>query len=368
MVGRIPSLRRNRVVRSFVAALVLVCITSAIVGCSSEGSAEIELPRMFAYLPPLLEQSGVDDVAVSFSNLAELKRWHKFPEDLTFDNVPVSMMDDFLEAVESAGMCASLDAHIQAAHTQMDIGYDVMVVQRCIQEGDVTFLEGDFDREHVAASLQNLGYDVDKYEGVTTYHYDAESYTGEKIGRQLAEGVGHVAVLKGLVITAATSEYLHAALDAWAKRTDNLSNTSQYAVLAHALGPAVSARFLLKGDRLIGMGYSQITITEKESVFSPVYWPVPSRDTPPNWWEDIGTMVQERTIVFASTHTSPKEARAEGIRLVQNLEAYALAHHYREIGAPTIMVFEDETVLTVAIALADDAPGGIPEEMTSVWP
>lgn len=368
MVGRIPSLLRNRAVRSFVTALVLISFTGAIVGCSPRESAEIELPRMFTYLPPLLEESGVDDVAVSFSNLAELKRWHKFPEDITFDDVPVSMMDDFLEAVESAGMCASLDAHIQTAHTQMDIGYDVMVVQRCIQEGDVTFLEGDFDREHVAVSLQNLGYNVDRYEGVTTYHYDAGSYTGETIGRQLAERVGHVAVLKGLVITAATSEHLHAALDAWAKRTDNLSNISQYGVLAHALGPAVSARFLLKGDRLVGMGYGQITITEKESVFSSVYWPVPSRDTPPNWWEDRGTSVQERYIIFASIHTSPREARAEGIRLFKNLEAHSLAHHYREIGAPTITVLEDETLLTIALALKDETPGGIPEEMASVWP
>jgi hypothetical protein len=250
----------------------------------------------------------------------------------------------------------------------MDIGYDVMVVQRCIQEGDVTFLEADFDREHVAVSLQNLGYGVDKYEGVTTYHHDAGSYTGEEIGRQLAESVGHVAVLKGLVITAATSEHLHAALDAWAKRTDNLFNISQYAALAHALGPAVSARFLLKGDRLVGMGYGQVTITEKESLFSRVYWPVPSRDTPPNWWQDIGTSVQERTVVFASTHTSLEEARAEGVRLFENLEAHALAHQYREIGAPTILVLEDEIVLTVAIALKDEMPGGIPEEMNSVWP
>jgi hypothetical protein len=368
MIGRIPSHLRNRVFCRLVTGLVLVCFTSGIVGCSSTEPAEIELARMFAYLPPLLEQSNTDGVAISFSNLAELKRWHKFPEDITFDDVPVSMMDDFLEAVESAGMCPSLGAHIQAGHTQMDIGYDLMVVQRCIQEGDVTFLETDFDREHVAVSLQNLGYGVDRYEGVTTYHYDAGSYTGEKIGRQLAERVGHVAVLKGLVVTAATSERLHAALDAWAKRTDNLSNTPQYAVLAHALGPAVSARFLFKGDRLVGMGYGQVTITEKESLFSRVYWPVPSRDTPPNWWQDIGTSVQERTIVFASTHTSTEEARAEGIRLFENLEAHALVHQYREIGAPTIMVLEDEVVLTVAIALKDKTPGGIPEEMASVWP
>lgn len=369
MLSKSICLPKDKFVRSLIIALTLACITSTIVGCtSSEESAKIELPRMLAYLPPLPEQPGLDEVAVSFSNMAELKQLHGFAEDITFDDVPTSMMPGFLEVVESAGICASLDAYIQASRTQMDIGYDVMVVKRCIEGGGVTLMEGDFDLQHVAASLENLGYDVDKYEGITTYHFNAENYTGDEAGRELAKMAGHVAVLKGAVITAATSERLHVALDTWAGRTDNLSSVSQYAALAQALGPAVSARFLPRGDRLVGIAYQEITITEKESVFYPIHWPPPSRDTPPNWWDTRETTYQERYIVLASTYVTPKEAKAEGKELVENLETHSLAHCWRAIGEPTITNFEDGAILTIAVALKDDTPGGVPEEMILVWP
>ncbi|MDY6875320.1 MAG: hypothetical protein SWK90_03830 [Chloroflexota bacterium] len=328
----------SKFVRSLAIALTLIFIASAIAACAAGEPEETELQRMLAYLPPLPEHPNSVEASVSFSNPAGLKRLHGFAEDATLENAPEDRGDEFSEVVTSAGMCVSLGAYIPSFRLQMDLGYNVMAVKRCIGGSGVTVIEG-FDQHHVAANLEDRGYDVDEYEGVTTYHFNAENYIGDDVDRRLAEMAGHVAVLEEAVITAATPERLYAALDTRAGRVDDLSSTSHYDALAQALGPVVNAVLSSREDgtrRLIGIGYQEIT-------------------------------QQERYIVLASTHATAEEAQAEGERLVGNLEAHSLANRWQEIGKPTITDFEEGVILTIALELKDRAPGGIRGELFLVW-
>ena len=169
-IGKSIDLLTSNSVRSLVIALTLVCIAGAVAGYCRSRTKEPDLPRLLAYLPPLPEPPTLDEngFIVSFSNPAEMRRQHGFDEGLTLENVPASMMDGFLEAVGPAGICADMDVYFQTSHAQMDIGYDVLAVERCIEGGGVTLLEGDFDSQRIAASLENLGYDVDEYKGGDT--------------------------------------------------------------------------------------------------------------------------------------------------------------------------------------------------------
>ena len=325
----------GKFVRGLAIVLTLIFIASAIAACAAGEPEETELQRMLAYLPPLPEHPNLVEAGVSFSNPAELKRLHGFAEDATFENAPEDRGDEFSEVAKSAGMCVSLGAYIPSFRPQMDLGYNVMAVKRCIGGSGVTVIEG-FDPHHVAASLEDRGYDVDEYEGVTTYHFNAENYTGDDMGRKLAEMAGHVAVLEEAVIIAAAPERLHAALDTWAGRADSLSSASDYAALAQALGPVVNAVLFSREDQSAGIAYQEIA-------------------------------QQERYILLASTHATAEEAQAEGESLVEALEAHRLARRWQEIGEPTITDFEEGVILTIALELKDRAPGGIPGELFLVW-
>jgi hypothetical protein len=365
--SRAVGLRRSEVARGLAIALTLACIAGGIVGCGRGERGETELQRLLAYLPPVPEQPSLNEVVFSFSDLAELKRLHGFEEDLTLERVPKSLLPEFLEAVGSAGVCASLDAHIRTSHTRMDVGYDVTAMKWCIEGGGVTLMGGEFDQRHVAVSLEGLGYNAGEYRGVTTYHFNAETYTGDETGRGLAEMAGHVAVLKGAVITAATSERLHAALDAHSGRVDSLSSAPQYAALARALGPAVSARFLSTGGQVVGMGYRE-TAHKERSVTSARPGPCAGRDAPALSWKYHETVQRERYIVLASTYATAEEAEAAGERLIKSLETHTQADDWQEIGEPAITDFEGGAMLTITLELENEAPGGIPEELASVWP
>ncbi|MDY7078959.1 MAG: hypothetical protein SXV54_18755 [Chloroflexota bacterium] len=328
----------GKFVRDLTIALTLIFIANAIAACAVGEPEETELERMLAYLPPVPEHPDFVEAGVSFSNPAELKRLHGFAEDATFENAPEDRGGEFSEVVASAGMCMGLASHIPSFRPQMDLGYNVMAVKRCIGGSGVTVIEG-FDPHHVAANLEDRGYDVDEYGDVTTYHFNAENYTGDDRDRELAEMAGQVAVLEEAVIIAATTERLHAALDTRAGRADDLSSTSHYDALAQALGPVVNAVLfsIEEGPRqLMGIGYQEIA-------------------------------QQERYIFLASTHATTEEAQAEGEGLVENLEAHSLANRWQEIGEPTITDFEGGVVLTIALELKDRAPGGIPGELFLVW-
>jgi hypothetical protein len=325
----------SKFIRSLTMILTLIFITNAIAACGPGEPEKTELQRMLAYLPPLPEDSGVGEAGVSFANPAELKRLHGFAEDATIENHPEDRGDEFLEVVQSAAMCLSLSAHIAAIRPQMDLGYNVMAVKRCIAGGGVTVIEG-FDPHHVAASLEELGYDVDEYMDVAAYHFNAENYTGDEVDRKLAEMTGRVAVLERAVIVAATPERLHAALDTWAGRADNLSSDPSYAALARTLGPVVSATLLPIKDQLAGIGYREIA-------------------------------PQERRIVLASTYATAEKAGAESEKLVESLETHSLADRW-QVGEPTITDFKGGATLRIALELNQGAPGGIPPELFLVWP
>lgn len=343
LINSSSALSRGKFIRNLAIVLTLVCMASAIAACAPGEPEETELQRMLAILPPLPEHPGIGEANVSFSNPAKVKRLHGFAEDATFKDVPEDWRFEFLQVIQLAGLCPSLGVRLTAGPsripTQMDIGYDIMAVKRCIEGGGVTVMEGDFEPHHVAASLEDLEYDVGEYEGVTIYHFNAENYPGDETDRKFPEQGGHVATLEveGVVITAATTERLHAALDTWAGRADNLSSNARYAALAQVLGPAVSAVLLPKNDQLEGWGYQEVS-------------------------------EQKRYIVFASTHATVKEAEAEGPRLVEGLEKHRRAHYLQEIGEPTITDFEEEAILMIALELKEWAPGGILGELISWWP
>jgi hypothetical protein len=366
------SLHKGKILSGLAVALVLIGIVSVFVICRGSGGQDLELSRMLAYLPPLPEPSSPDEngLIVSFSNPAELKQEYGYPEDLLLKKTPVSMIDGLLTAVGPAGICASMDVYFETLDTQMDIGYDVMAVERCIEGGGVTVLEGDFDPKQVAASLESLGYDADQYEGVTTYHFNGVNYKG-KVGRELAEKAGHVAALRKAVVLAATAERLQAALDVWKKRADNLSGTPGYIDLAEALGPSVSAGFFPRGDQLAGIGYQDYTITEDEAILRQRSQP---SCTSPGGQERFGgqwlgsrSEVKIRRILLASTYATAEEATAEEERLAKSLEAHAYADYWLWTGEPVITESEEGTILMVALELTADAPGDIFEEMISAW-
>jgi hypothetical protein len=325
----------GKFVRTLAIALTLILIASVIAVCAPSEPEETELQRMLAYLPPLPEHPNIEEAGVSFSNPAELKRQHGFAEDATFKSAPEDRSDEFIKVVESGGMCLGLAGHLVSTRPQMDLGYDVMAVKRCISGSGVTVIEG-FDPHHVAVSLEDRGYDVDEYEGVTTYHFNAENYTGDDMGRRLAEMTGHVAVLEEAVIVAAAPERLHAALDTWAGRADSLSSAPHYAALAQALGPVVNAVFFSEEDQSAGIGYQEVA-------------------------------QQERYLLLASIHATAEEAQAEGERLVENLKTHSLANRWQKIGKPTITDLEEGAVLTIALELKDEAAGGIRGELFLVW-
>jgi hypothetical protein len=323
----------SKFIRNLTIVLTLLFTANAIAACGQGEPEKTELQRMLAYLPPLPEEPGVGEAGISFANPAELKRLHGFAEDATFENNPEDRGDEFLEVVQSA-MCLSLGAHSAALRPQMDLGYNVIAVKRCIGGSGVTVIEG-FDPDHVAVSLEDRGYDVDEYEGVTTYHFNAENYTGDDMDRRLAEMTGHVAVLEEVVIVAAATERLHAALDTWAGRADNLSRASHYAALAQALGPVVNAVLFSEKDQSAGIGYQEVA--------------------------------QERYILLASIHATTEEAQAEGERLVESLKTHSLANRWQEIGKPEITSFEEGAILVITLELKDVVAGGIPGELFLVW-
>jgi len=375
MFSKSRNLAKGKCVRSLIVALALACVASVVAGCSC-GKDEIpdpEMPRLLAYLPPLPEPPNPDEneFIISFSNPAELRLQYGYEEGLMLANMPVSMVDGLLKAVAPAGICADLDVYFQTPRAQMDIGYDVMAVKRCVEGGGVTFLEGDFAPAHVAASLEKLGYSADEYEGVTTYHFDAASYTGDEVGRGLAETAGHVAVLKKTIVTAATAERLHAALDAQAKRAGNLSNTTRYVVLAEALGPSVSAGFLPRGDQLAGIGYQAFTVTEDDLILQLRSQPSctdPHGSESGGQWQGGREVYKIRRIVLAATYATAEEALAEGERLTEAVEAHAYADYWLWPGEPIIADFEGGATLTITLDLADDAPDDILEELIAAWP
>jgi hypothetical protein len=325
----------GKLIRTLAIALTLILFASVIAVCAPSEPEETELQRMLAYLPPLPEHPSIEEAGVSFSNPGELKRQHGFAEDATFESVSEDRSAEFIKVVESGGMCLGLAAHIVYSRSQMDLGYDVMAVMRCIGGSGVTVIEG-FDPHHVAVSLEDRGYDVDDYEGVTTYHFNAENYTGDDMGRKLSEMTGHVAVLEEAVILAAAPERLHAALDTWAGRADSLSSASHYAALAQALGPVVNAVLFSEEEQSTGTAYQEIA-------------------------------QQERHILLASIHATTEEAEAEGERLVESLKTHSLANRWQEIGEPTLTGFEKGVIVTIALELTDDAHGGIPGELFLVW-
>jgi len=373
MFRKSMSLHRGKYICGLVIALVLVGIVSVVVSRCSSGGEDLVLSRMLVYLPPLPEPPSPDEngFIVSFSNPAELKQEYGYKEDLMLENAPVSVVDGLLKAIAPAGICASMDVYFETPHTQMDIGYDVMAVKRCIEGGGVTVLEGNFDSKQVTASLESLGYDADQSKGVTTYHFNAANYKGDEVGRELAETAGHVAVLRKAVVVAATAERLQAALDVWKKRAHNLSDTPRYADLAEALGPAVSAGFFPRGDQLAGIGYQDFTITEDEAILQQRSQP---SCTSPGGQERYGGQwlgsrneYKIRRIVLASTYATAEEATAEGERLAESLEAHAYADYWMWTGEPLITESEEGLILTIALELTDDAPGDILEEMIPAW-
>ena len=350
--------------RGLVVMLVLACLTSAAVGCSP-GREEAQLQRLFVYLPPLPEHPSPDEVTVSFSDLAELKRQYGLPEDITFEDAPASLMGELLKVVGLGGICTSIEAHIQVSRARMDLGYDVMAVQRCIEGSGVTWMEGDFDPRQVAASLESLGYDVEDYQGIATYHFNAGKYTGDEAGRKLAEAAGHVAVLKGAVITAATAERLHAALDTWKGRTGGLSSVARYTALVRALGPVVSARVFPVGDRLAGVGYQE-SVQKKRSFSAHRPGPCEGRDAPSWMWLSEERVEQTRYVVLASTYASAEEARAGGERLVESLATHALAPYWQKVDEPTVTAFEEGAILALAVELKGEVPADILGQVIAV--
>jgi hypothetical protein len=369
MRSRLSDLLRGKLVRVLAIALILACIAGVAVSRWLGKAQEPALSRSLAYLPPLpVSPAPVGSgFTVTFADIAELKKQHGYGEDLPLGNLPVSMVDDFLEALDQARICTIVDAHLQSSRAQMDIGYDVMTAERCIEGGGVTVLEGDFDPRLVAESLGGLGYRVDEHAGFATYHYDTESYTGDDAGRGLAESAGHVAVVRKAIVIAAAADRLHTALEMLAGRSENLSDDLRFEVLSDALGPAVSAGFLLQERQPVGIGYYEFTTSEREAVFAPIYWPPPSRDTAPNWWEDRETTYHERLVIIASTHTTVEDAQTEGVRLKEELEMHPLAHQWREVSEPAFADSEGGVVLTIALALTDDAPAGVPPEIVYAW-
>jgi len=347
-----------------VVVLVLACLTSAVVGCSS-GKQEAELERLLVYLPLLPEHPSPGDATISFSDLAELKRQSGFPEDLALEDVPASLMDDLGKVLGLAGVCTSIGAHVRASRTGMDLGYDVMAVRRCIEGSGVTWMEGDFDQWHVAASLEGLGYDVDEYQGVTTYHFNAHKYAGDEAGRELAGMVGHVAVLKGAVVTAAAPERLQAALDAWKGRADNLSGVSRYAALVQALGPVISARLWLVGDRLVGVGYQE-TLQKERSFYARRPGPCEGRDAPSWIWTSGESTEQTRYIALASTYANAEEASTGGEKLIGSLATHSLAQYWQTVGEPAVTPFEEGAVLSLFLELKGEGPADILGQVISV--
>lgn len=372
MFRKAMSMHKGKIIGGLVVALVLTGVVSVLVIRRGSGGQDLELARMLAHLPPLPEPPSPDEngLIVSFSNPAELKQEYGYPEDLMLKNAPVSMVDGLLTAVGPAGICASMDVYYETPDTQMDIGYDVMAVERCIEGGGVAVLEGDFDPKQVAASLESLGYDANQVKGVTTYHFNATSYKGD-VGRELAEKAGHVVALRKAVVLAATAERLQTALDVWKKRAQNLSGTPGYAGLAEALGPAVSAGFFPRGDQLAGIGYQDYTITEDEVVLRQRSQP---SCTSPGGQERFGGQwlgsrneYKVRRILLASTYATAGEAAAEAEKLAESLEAHAYADYWLWTGEPAITESEEGAILTVTLELAADAPGDIFEEMISAW-
>ena len=354
---------RNFSLARIAAALAVLLLALAACGRPQQPN---ELPRLLGYLPPLSANADPAEATVSFSELASLKQACQYQEDAALSTMPASQKKPFAACIAPAGLCPSLAAYQQAG-LEMDIGYDVTAVHRCIEGSGVLFLEGAFDTQRVIARLQERSYDASAYEGVNTYHLNDSQYTGTAAERGLAAPVGHVAVVRGGIYLAASPEHLQAALDTWARRSDSLSRNTSYAALVEALGPTIRAVLLPRAGRLLALGYQQET-TRQTVYYSKPAAPCDGPNAPAYTWRSRDEIALVRNIVVACTAADAADADAEAQRLYTALGALPHAANWELPGRPDVLDTTDPPIARVVLGLQAEAEGGLPDELAGVWP
>jgi hypothetical protein len=357
-----PMSKSSSLARTWVSFAVLLL---ALAACGQPQPSN-ELPRLLGYLPPLPAYADPTEATVSFSELASLKAACGYEEDAALSTMPVSVKKPFAACIASAGLCPTLAAYQQAG-LEMDIGYDVTAVRRCIEGNEVVFLEGTFDAQRVLSPLRERGYAASSYEGVATYHLDAARYTGTTVERWLVAPVGHVAVVRGGVYLAASPERLQDALDTWARRSGSLSRDASYAALVDALGPTVHAVLLPRAGRLVALGYQQ-EMTRKEILYAKPAAPCDGPDAPAFTWRSRDEIALVRNIVVACTAADSADANTEAQRLYAALGARPQAASWEMPDQPDVLGTTQPPIARVVVGLPAEAEGGLPEGLAELWP
>ena len=329
---------------------------------------ESNLVRLLASVPdePYCRQGPI-----YFGDRHQLATVHALPPlasmgDLA--NLPTEQLNRWLNALGSVWSSRFSGFPSTTTDWRDTFGYDWFQIDREITVGEMpkafSVMEGALDRQVIQAALARLGYEQAQYEGISYYriHQDYGTDLDEPVGRLAVSHLNRVVVGDGILIAAPADDVLKPVLDARAGRREALADDPEYLALARAMGPALSA-VLYAGEQF----YEWPVTSTKAPAELLLDIQAGYEDDPLHRYSLVGLGFvddgQQQSLVVALVYDDPQEAKADGPTLaarlgrVPNLQARdETLSDYWVVGGPQLHSFKEGSVLTVQLALKDEAP------------